>query len=95
MPQSHCQESTPEHGLIDNSSWIGGGSWSFWKIPVNSNSVLLIHGTSADQHKRFEMFKSFMFPMRILFILGYAHRKRVVVFFLKHPTCRILVVITV
>ncbi len=51
----------------------GDHSWSFWQIPVNSNSVLLIHGISAGQHKGFEMFKPFVFPMQILFILGYTH----------------------
>ncbi len=71
-----------------------GSSWSFWQILVNLNSVFLIHGTSAGQHKRFETFNSFMFPMRILFIPGYAYWKRVVFFFVAHPTCCILVVLT-
>ncbi len=58
MPQSHCPESTPEWGRMDNSS---GFEWSFLVIraitmtmTIDSNSVLLVHVASAGQHKVFE-----------------------------------------
>ncbi len=73
----------------------GDRSLSFWQIPVNLNSVLLIRGTSGGQHESFEMFKTFVFLMRILFIPGFVHWKRVIFFFVTHPTCCILVVLTV
>ncbi len=49
----------------------GDRSWSFWQIPANLKSVVLIYGTWPVQHESFEMFKTFMFPMQIPFIPGY------------------------
>ncbi len=58
MHQSHCPESTPEQGWMDNSSWF---KWSFLVIRVmtmtmtiDSNSILLVHVASAGQYKIFE-----------------------------------------
>ncbi len=52
----------------------GDHSWSFWSIPINSNTVLLMHVISAGQwHESFELFKTFVFPRRIIFISVYAH----------------------
>ncbi len=59
MPKSHCHESSPEWGRIDHV-FSRDLSWLLWQIPVNLNSVLLIHG----------MFQIFMFPMRTLFTTG-------------------------
>ncbi len=89
MPKAHCAKSTAECGWIDHCCSIGG---SFLVIlamtmtmTINSNSVLLIRVTSSGQHKSFEHV-----PMRILFIPGYVHWKRVVFFFVTQPTCCIL-----
>ncbi len=54
MPQSHCPESTPERGRMDNSSWF---EWSFLVIramTIDSNSVLLVRVASAGQYEVFE-----------------------------------------
>ncbi len=101
MPQSHCAESTPEWGRIDNSSLFG---WSFLVIPGHS---------SNDNDNQFEQCSSRpcrwvqkfwicskglctqQCPAWILFIRGYAHWKRVVIFFVAQLTCCILVILTV
>ncbi len=44
MPQSHCPESTPEQGQMDNSSWFKG---SFLVIPGHSSN-------DNDNDNRFE-----------------------------------------
>ncbi len=58
MHQSHCPESTPEWGRMDNSSWF---EWSFLVIraltmtmTIDSNSVLLVCVASAGQYEVFE-----------------------------------------
>ncbi len=55
MPQSHCAESTPQWGRIDNSSLFG---WSFLVIlamtmTINLNSVLLFLVASAGRYQKF------------------------------------------
>ncbi len=54
LPQSHCAESTPEWGRIDNSSLFG---WSLLVIlamtmtmTINSNSVLLVRVALVGQY---------------------------------------------
>ncbi len=58
MPQSHCPESTPERGRMDNSSWF---EWSFLVIramtmtmTIDSNSVLLVRVALAGLYEVFE-----------------------------------------
>ncbi len=58
IPQSHCPESTPEWGRMDNSVWF---EWSFLFIramtmtmTIDSNSVLLVRVASAGQYEVFE-----------------------------------------
>ncbi len=66
MPQSHCAESTPEWGQIDNSSLFG---WSFLVIlamtmttTINSNSVLLVRVASAGRYESFEHVQKICVP---------------------------------
>ncbi len=106
MPQSHCAESTPEWGRIDNSSLF---EWSFL--------VNLDHSSNDnDNENQFEQCSSHpcnfgrlvrkfwtsskslytqQCPVRILFIRGYAHWKHVVIFFGAQLTCCILVILIV
>ncbi len=56
MPKSHCPESTPKRGRMDNSSWF---EWSFLVIramtmTIDSNSILLVCVASAGQYEVFE-----------------------------------------
>ncbi len=55
---SHCPESTAERGRIDHSCLVRGSFLVILSMTmtmtINSNSVLLIHVTSADQHESFE-----------------------------------------
>ncbi len=94
MLKSHCAESTAERGRGHSCS-VGGSFLVILAMTMtmimNLNSVLLIRVTSAGQH----MFKTFVFPMRILFIPGYAHWKRVVIFFVAQLMCCILDILTV
>ncbi len=90
MSQFHCAESIAEWGRIDNLSLFG---WSFLVIlavtltmTINSNSVLLVRVASTGRYESFE---------HVLFIHGYAHWKRVVIFFVARLTCCILVILTV
>ncbi len=106
MFQSHCVESTPEWGGIDNSSLF---RWSFLVIPGHSSN-------DNENDNQFEHFSSrpcsfgrsvWKFwtcskslstqqcPAQILFICSYAHWKRVVIFFVAQLTCCILVIVTV
>ncbi len=64
MPQSHCAESTAERGRIDHSCTVGGSFLVILEMTmtINSNSVLLIRVTSADQHKSFEHVQNFRVP---------------------------------
>ncbi len=97
MPQFHCAKSTAERGRIDCSCSVGGLLLVILAMTltmtINSNSVLLVHVTSLGQHKK-NMFKTFVFPMHILFILGYVHWKCVVIFFVAQLKCCILVILT-
>ncbi len=91
MPQSHCAESTPEWGRIDNSSLF---EWSFLVIlamtmTINSNSVLLIHVASAGRYESFEYVQNVCVPSANNF---HSCLKRVVV---AQLTCCILVILTV
>ncbi len=104
MPQSHCAESTPEWGRIDNSSLFG---WSFLVIPVhysndNDNQFEQCSSRpfrfSRSVRKFWTCSKSFCTQQcsaQILFIRGYAHWKRVVIFFVAQLTCCILVILAV
>ncbi len=105
MPQSHCAESTSEWGWIDNSSLFG---WSFLVIPGhssndndNDNQFEQCSSRSCSFGRSVRKFwtcsKSLctqQCPARILFIRGYAHWKRVVIF-VAQLTCCILVILTV
>ncbi len=64
-------------------------------MTINSNSVLLIHVIRQASTKVLNIFKTFVLSMRILFIPGYAHWKRAVIFFVAQLTCCILVILTV
>ncbi len=104
MPQSHCAESTPEWGRINNSSLFG---WSFLVIPGHSSNDNDNQFEECSSHpcsfgrsvrKFWTCSKSLctkQFPAQILFIRGYAHWKRVVIFFVAQLTCCILVILTV
>ncbi len=103
MLQSHCVESTAEWGRIDNSSLLG---WSFLIIlamtmtmTINSNSVLLIPCSFGRSAWKFwtcsKISCSQQCPAQILFIRGYAHWKRVVIFFVTQLAYCILVIRTV
>ncbi len=106
MPQSHCAESTPEWGRIDNSSLF---EWSFLVILGHSSN-------NNDNDNQFEQCSSRpcsfsrsvrkfwtcskslctqQCPAWKLFIRGYTHSKRVVIFFVAQLTCCILVIFTV
>ncbi len=106
MPQSHCAESTPKWGRIDNSSLFG---WSFLVIPGrssndndNDNQFEQCSSRPCSFGKSVRIFwtcsKSLctqQCPARVLFIHGYAYRKCVIIFFVAQPICCILVILTV
>ncbi len=106
MPQSHCAESTPEWVWTDNLSLF---EWSFLVIlghssNDNDNDNQFEQCSSCpcsfgrSERKFWTCSKSLctqQCPSRILFIRGYAHWKRVVIFFLAQLTCCILVILTV
>ncbi len=96
MPQSHYAESTPKWGRIDNSSLFG---WSFVVIRGHSSND---NGNQFEQcssrpcsfgrsvRKFWTCSKGLctqQCPARIHFIRGYAHWKRVVIFFLAQLMC--------
>ncbi len=106
MLQSHCAESTPEWGRIDNSSLFG---WSFLVIPGHSSndndnvnqlqqcsSHLCSFGRSVRKFwTRSKSLCTQQCPARILFIRDYGHWKCVVIFFVAQLTCCILVILIV
>ncbi len=75
---------------------LGDHSWSFWQWEWQWKSIRIVFFSSVQAStKVLNMFKTFVFPIRILFILGYAHWKHVVIFFVAQLTCCILVILTV
>ncbi len=77
---------------------VPGHSWLFlvilamtitMTVTINSNSVRQVG------MKVLNMFKDFVYPAQILFIRGYAHWKRVVIFFVAQLTYCILVILAV
>ncbi len=83
----------------------GDYSWSFWQWQWEWQSIQIVFFSSVllrqARTKVLNMFKTFVFPMRILFIPGYEHWKRVLFFVVQPTWCTlgcpycILVVLTV
>ncbi len=66
MPQSHCAESAAERGRIDHLCSMGGLFLVIlamtMTMPINSNSALHFHVTSAGQNESFEHVQNFHAP---------------------------------
>ncbi len=106
VPQSHSAESIPEWGRIDNSILFG---WLFLVIPGHSSNDIdndnqfkqcSSHPCSYGRSvRKFWTCSTSLCtqqcPARILFIDGYVHWKRVVIFFVAQLTCCILFILTV
>ncbi len=89
--------------------WMYCWTWTNWPflfdwriIPGHSSqflSIRIVYFSSVQLWQAstnvLNMFKTFVFPMRILFIPDYAYWKHVVFFFIAQPTCCILVFLAV